>query len=246
MYLLSGRGVLRVLARLDSIYSMDSSNTVAMGKSEVFDHFADVVKALANGRRLELLEVIAQGEHTVEALARMTGLAMTTTSNNLQSLRRVGLVTTRREGTSIYYRLAGGDVLELFIAAKRVALGRYPILADAVQSYMGHPRAHGPSIDPALVTEDMYVIDVRPAEEYEAGHFPGAVSIPAAEVEHRYAEVPQDREVVIYCRGELCRMAREAAAVLRGYGVDAKAMDEGVIEWRVSQEVGLEAAWDYH
>lgn len=211
-------------------------------KQAVFDHLATVAKALSSGRRLELLEVIAQGEHTVEELSRMTGLALTTTSNNLQTLRRSGLVATRREGTSIHYRLAGTDVLELYLAVKRVALHRYPALADALQGYMGAPRAQGPSIDPSLVTEEMYVIDVRPPQEFAAGHFPGAVNIPMDQIEARQAEIPRGREVVMYCRGEMCRMAREAAATLRGLGIDAKAMDEGITEWRAAEEFDLDRA----
>lgn len=227
-------------------YYMESGNSGSAGegptKQEVFDHLATVAKALSSGRRLELLEVIAQGEHTVEELSRMTGLALTTTSNNLQTLRRAGLVATRRDGTSIHYRLAGTDVLELYLAVKSVALRRYPALADAMQGYMGAPRVQGPSIDPALVTEEMYVIDVRPPQEFAAGHFPGAVNIPRDQVEARQAEIPRDCEVVMYCRGQMCRMAREAAATLRGYGIDAKAMDEGVTEWRAAEEFELDHA----
>lgn len=213
-----------------------------VGKQEVFDHFADVIKALGSGRRLEILEVLAQGEHTVESLARMSGLAVTTASNNLQTLKRSGLVATRREGTSIHYRLAGTDVLELFTAAKRVALRRYPTLSSSLQAYLGHPRAQGPTIDPAAVTGDMYVLDVRPRQEYDAGHFPGATCIPRGEIEQRHREVPRDRQVVVYCRGEFCRLAREAAAFLREQGVDARAMDEGVTEWRAAEDFPLDNA----
>ncbi len=107
---------------------------------------------------------------------------------------------------------------------------------------MGEPRAQGPVIDPAAVTSEMFVIDVRPSEEYEAGHFPGAVSFPLAELEDRIEEIPGDAEVVVYCRGELCRLAREAAVLLRERGLDAEAMDEGIVEWRVSREVDLATA----
>lgn len=219
---------------------MTSWNTGEVERREVFDHFADVIKAFGSGRRLELLEVLAQGEHTVESLARLSGLALTTASNNLQVLKRTGLVSTRREGTSIYYRLAGDDVLELFVAAKRVALRRYPSLADSLQSFLGSPRAQGPSIDPAAVTSDMYILDVRPQPEFDAGHFPGAVCIPMDELEQRHGEIPRDTQVVVYCRGELCRLAREAAAFLREHGVSAQAMDEGITEWRAAKEFSLD------
>lgn len=219
---------------------MNTWNYGELGRREVFDHFAEVVKAMGNGRRLELLETLAQGEHSVEVLARKTGLAMTTASNNLQTLKRVGLVETRREGTSIYYRLAGNDVLELFVAAKRVAMHRYPALVDSVEAYLGEAAGPGISIDPADVTEDMFVLDVRPQSEYDAAHFPGAVSIPMDEFEDRIDEIPRDKHVVVYCRGEFCKYAREVAQKLREHGVSAQAMTEGVIEWQASKEIRLD------
>jgi DNA-binding transcriptional ArsR family regulator/rhodanese-related sulfurtransferase len=223
---------------------MNPRNTEEVSKVVVFDAFADVVKTMASGRRLELIELLAQGEHAVESLARMTGMAVTTTSSNLQILRQAGLVVTRRERTTIYYRLAGDDVAELYLAAKRVGLRRDPRLRDAVGAYLGAADGGegGPSIDPAAVTADMTVIDVRPDIEFDAGHFPGALSIPMAELPQRYTQIPAGAAVVVYCRGELCRLAREAAAWLRGRGVDAKAMDEGVIEWRVTKQVTLDVA----
>lgn len=213
-----------------------------MDKVSVFEVFAEAVKAIANGRRLELMELMAQGEHSVEELARLTGMAMTTTSAHLQTLNRAGLVSKRRERSSIYYRLSGDDVAELYTAAKQVALNRYPRLRKELNAYMGQPRAQGPVIDPAAVTSQMFVIDVRPVEEYRSGHFPGAVSFPLAELDERISDLPADREIIVYCRGELCRLAREAAVLLREHGLDAKAMDEGVVEWRASKEIDLGAA----
>lgn len=221
---------------------MSSWNSEVADREAVFDSFAAVVKAVANGRRLELLELMAQGEHSVETLARMTGMAMTTTSAHLQTLKRAGLVRTRRERTSVLYRLAGDDVAELYEAAKRVALDRYPRLRQALDTYLDQPQPQGPVIDPADVTPAMVVIDVRPREEYEAGHFPGAVSIPQDELAARCDEIPPNVTVVVYCRGGLCRMAREAAAWLRERGIEATAMDEGVIEWRATGEVCLDVA----
>lgn len=209
-------------------------------KGAVFDAFAAVVKALANGHRLELLELLAQGEHSVDTLAKRTGMAMTTASAHLQSLKHAGLVKTRRERTTIYYRLAGDDVAELYVAAKRVSLQRSPELRDALTAYMSHPSADGPTIDPAAITSAMTVVDVRPRTEFDAGHFPGAVSMPLEELPERYRELPADAQLVVYCRGEFCRMAREAATWLRERGMDAKAMDEGIVEWRASEEHGLD------
>ena len=221
---------------------MKKENISGLSRADVFDVFAEVMKAVANGRRLELLELMAQNEHAVEDLARMTGMAITTTSAHLQTLKRAGLVLTRRQRTSIYYRLAGDDVAELYTAAKRVALAHNPKLQATLQTYMGEPRAQSPTIDPAAVTSDMFVVDVRPADEYETAHFPGAVSIPLGEIEERYTEIPPGSEVVLYCRGELCRFAREAAVWLRERGIDAKAMDEGIIEWRANKDIILNIA----
>ncbi|WP_440313081.1 metalloregulator ArsR/SmtB family transcription factor [Leucobacter chromiireducens] len=221
---------------------MNDQNTNGLSKADVFDVFAEVTKAIANGRRLELLELMAQGEHSVEDLATLTGMGVTTTSAHLQSLKRAGLVRTRRQRTTIFYRLADDDVAELYTAAKRVALARSSKLRDVVQAYMGEPRAQGPTIDPAAVTSDMFVVDVRPKDEFDAAHFPGAVSIPLTELEDRYAEIPSGVEVALYCRGELCRLSREAAVWLREHGIDAKAMDEGIVEWRATGQIALDAA----
>lgn len=224
-------------------YSMEPWNDgeISAEKADVFDSFAIVVKALANGRRLELVELLAQGEHSVDTLARMSGMAVTTASAHLQSLKQSGVVRTRRERTTIYYRLAGDDVAELYLAAKRVALQHSPALRHVVAGYLGHPSSRAQTIDPAAVTSEMTIIDVRPAEEFSAGHFPGALSIPLAELAERYDEI-RGGEVVVYCRGEFCRMAREAAAWLCDRGIDAKAMDEGVVEWRATKDVTLDVA----
>jgi rhodanese-related sulfurtransferase/DNA-binding transcriptional ArsR family regulator len=218
-------------------YSMESLNSTKAG---VYDSFAAVLKALAHGRRLELVELLAQGEHSVDALARMTGVGVSTVSANLQTLKQAGLVETRRDGTTIHYRLAGDDVAELYVAAKRVGLRRSAALRSSVDSYLG-AAATAPRAAPADVTEDAAILDVRPAIEYEAGHLPGAVSIPLADLATRWTELPAGRRVVVYCRGEFCRMAREAADWLCANGVDAAAMEEGVVEWRASGRVQLDA-----
>lgn len=220
---------------------MKQWNSRELDKLSVYESLADVIRALGNARRLELVELLAQGEHSVEALARMSGIGVTTVSAALQTLKQAGLVNTRRERTTVFYRLAGTDVAELYLAAKRVGLLRYPQLRESLADYLeAAPAGAGvPLIDPAAVTAEMTVIDVRPRQEYEAGHFPGALSIPLHELRDRHAEVPRTG-VVVYCRGEFCRMAREAAVFLRERGVDAAAMEEGVIEWRGSGEYDLD------
>ena len=213
-------------------------------KADVFDALASLVKALGNGRRLELVELLAQGEHSVDDLARMSGMALTTTSAHLQTLKSAGLVRTRRERTTIHYRLAGDDVAELFVAAKRVGLARSPELREALHLYLAEADegTSVPTIDAAAVTSGMTVVDVRPAQEYADGHFPGAVSIPLADLTDRTGQIPPDRPVVLYCRGELCRLARQAAHQLRQRGFDAVAMDDGVLEWRASGTVDVGGA----
>ncbi|MCW1804484.1 MULTISPECIES: ArsR/SmtB family transcription factor [Brachybacterium] len=211
-------------------------------KADVFTAFAEVLKAVSNPRRLELLELMAQGEHSVDALARMSGQGVTTTSAGLQSLRRAGLVATRREGAYIYYRLAGDDVAELYTAAKRVALERYPRMRRSLDEFRGLLDTEVPEMAPSTVTADMLVIDVRPRCEYDAGHFPGALSMPIDEFDRSSREIPEDAIVVLYCRGELCRLAREAAGALRARGIDARVLDEGVVEWRATKEVALDGA----
>lgn len=211
-------------------------------RTDVYEAFAAVMKALANGRRLELIELLAQGEHSVDALARMAGLAVTTTSAHLQSLKQSGLVKTRKERTTVYYRLAGDDVAALFVAAQRVGLSHSAALRDTAVSYLSRPGTTVPIIDREAVTSDMTVIDVRPCDEYDAGHFPGAVSIPLADLPQRYQELSASAQVVLYCRGEFCRMAREAASWLRERGIDARIMNSGMIEWRAAEDVDIDVA----
>ncbi|WP_291750981.1 metalloregulator ArsR/SmtB family transcription factor [Cellulomonas sp. 73-92] len=202
------------------------------------------MKALGNGRRLELLELLAQGEHSVEDLARMSGMALTTTSAHLQRLKAASLVRTRRERTKIYYRLAGDDVAELFVTATRVGLARSPQLREIAQRYLTVADAPNDrsTIMPTAIDSGATIIDVRPAHEFAGGHLPGAWSIPLADLGDRTGEIPAGQPVVLYCRGALCRLARQAAHQLREQGFDAVAMDEGVLEWRARGSAALEGA----
>ncbi|QXC46239.1 ArsR/SmtB family transcription factor [Rhodococcus qingshengii] len=215
-------------------------------KADVYDALAAVVKALGHGKRLELIELLAQGDHSVEELAKLSDTALTTISAHLQTLKHAGLVRTRRERTTIHYSLAGDDVAQMYIASKRVGLLRSPVLRETLNEYLTGAETDaadgGPTIDPSAVTSGMTVVDVRPAHEYHAAHFPGAVSIPLPELPERYREISDDATVVVYCRGEFCRLAREAAQWLRQNGIDAKAMDKGVIEWRSSKAVNLDVS----
>lgn len=213
-----------------------------MSRSGVFDEFAQSLKAVANGRRLELLEIMAQAERSVDQLARLTDMAVTTTSAHLQTLNRAGLVSRRRSGNVVFYQLAGDDVARLYVAAKKLALARYPRMREELMDYLDEPGNQAPVSVAAAVTQSMFVIDVRPAKEYEAGHFPGAVSFPLADLGARTHEIPADEVVVVYCRGEFCRLAHDAVVLLREQDIDARAMDEGIVEWRASGDISLERA----
>ena len=196
-------------------------------KTALFDGFAVVGKALASGRRIELLDVLANGERTVEALAGEVGLSVANTSQHLQVLRQAGLVATRREGTSVHYRLAGPEVFELWRALRSLAAGRLAEVERLAAAYLGDRDQLEPVTREELArrlqdSDRLMVLDVRPAAEYAAGHLPGAVSIPVGELRRRLAELPRDREVVAYCRGPYCAFAHDAVAVLREDGFSAR------------------------
>jgi rhodanese-related sulfurtransferase len=208
-------------------------------KVALFDELARAAKALASGRRLELVDVLANGERTVEALAGEVGLSVANTSQHLQILRQAGLVTTRREGTSIHYRLAAPEVLELWRALRTLAAGRLSEVERLAAAYLGARDELEPVTREELTRrlqdgDDLVVLDVRPAAEYAAGHLPGAVSIPVGELRRRLAELPGDREVVAYCRGPYCAFAHEAVVVLREAGVSARRLEDGLPEWQTA------------
>ncbi|GGC18366.1 ArsR/SmtB family transcription factor [Cellulomonas carbonis] len=206
-------------------------------KDALFDQFARVTKALASPRRLELVDLMAQGERSVEALARATGMNLTTASAHLQALRRARLVTTRRDGTRVYYRLAGPDVAALYLQVQRIAEAHLPDLADAASAFLG------PEDTEEIDRDELWrraragtvtVVDVRPAEEYAGGHIPGALSIPLEQLADRLADLPQDTEVVAYCRGPYCVLSHDAVRMLRDNGRTARRLADGVLEWHAA------------
>jgi rhodanese-related sulfurtransferase/predicted transcriptional regulator len=205
-------------------------------KQALFDGFARVGKALASGRRIELLDVLANGERTVEALARQLGLSVANTSQHLQVLRQAGLVATRREGTSVHYRLATPEVFELWRALRTLASSRLAEVERLAAAYLGARDELEPITRQELARrledgDELVVLDVRPTEEHAAGHLPGAVSIPLAELRRRLAELPRDRQIVAYCRGPFCAFAHEAIAVLTDAGLTARRLEDGLPEW---------------
>ena len=204
-------------------------------KRAVFAEFAVVAQALANPHRVELVELLAQGERSVDDLAQLSELRLTNASQHLQVLRRAGLVTARREGKQVLYAVAGPDVIALLMALCRSAERGMAEIDRIVRSYFQardalEPVSHeelAARLRDGLVT----LIDVRPAEEFAAGHVPGAVNVPLPELPERIASLPAGREVVAYCRGPYCVYAFEAVAALRASGFEARRLVDGYPEW---------------
>ena len=217
----------------------------ADGRTEVFDQLAVVGKAFGSPRRLELVELLAQGERTVDGLARAANLGVSTVSAHLQVLKLANLVATRREGTKIHYRLAGDDVVALFDAMRTVARHRSADVARALEAYLDLPGSGEVGLvdrmELAAMLErgEVTLLDVRPAEEFEAGHIPGARSVPLASLVSQAAALREvvgnsggERVLVTYCRGSFCVMAHDAVRLLSAEGVAALRLEDGMIEWR--------------
>jgi len=205
-------------------------------KTVLFEQFARVSKALASGKRLELLDLLAQGEHTVEALARAMELRLSTVSAHLQTLKRANLVATRRAGTKIYYRLAGVDVAALYALVRTVAGEHLSDVETARIAYLGPDTEHvtREELLERVRSGEVTVLDVRPAEEYAAGHIPGALSIPLDELAERLGDLPADQEIVAYCRGAYCVLAYDAVRLLTARGRPARRLADGMLEWRLA------------
>lgn len=205
-------------------------------KTALFDQFARIGKALGSGSRLELLDLLAQGERTVESLAAAAGLGLSTASAHLQTLKRAHLVDTRREGTKIYYRLAGDDVAALYAVVRALAHRRIPDVEPARREFLGDG-TEAVDRDELLARAragTVTVLDVRPDVEFRAGHIPGAVNIPLAELADRLGELPADQEVVAYCRGAYCVLSHDATRLLNKRGFHARVLSDGMLEWRLA------------
>lgn len=205
-------------------------------KHEIFAQFARVGKALSNGNRLELLEFIAQRERSVDELAKVSGLSVANTSQHLQQLRQAGLVISRKDGLKVYYRLSGGDVISLLDALRKVAERHVSDVERLINSYLTVKDNLEPIPREELlerVRDDLVtVLDVRPPEEYAAGHVPGAVNIPLSKLEEYLKDINPKQEIVAYCRGPHCVLAFDAVARLREKGLKARRMQDGFPEWK--------------
>ena len=204
-------------------------------KDALYDGLAAVAKALGNGRRAELVDVLAQGERPVEELAGEIGQSVANTSHHLQQLLRAGLVRTRRDGTHIYYALAIPRVAELWAAMRDVASTQVAELDGLTTAYLGDRSSLDTITREQLARRvrdgDVVVLDVRPEPEYRAGHIAGAVSLPFKEITRRLRTIPKDRQVVAYCRGPFCVYADDAVRALRRNGYQAARLDDGFPEW---------------
>lgn len=213
---------------------MSSPNVKAL----LFEEFARVSKALGSGNRLELLEFLAQSDRSVDALAKLAGLSVANTSRHLQVLRQAGLVAARKEGLFVYYSVSGAGVVKLLAALQEVAQHNVAEVTKLVTTYL----TSKDSLEPLSVhdlVDRMHnglvtVVDVRPAEEYAAGHLPGAINVPLADIEKNMGQFPSDREVIAYCRGPFCLLSFEAVARLRKKGRQARRLETGFPEWKVA------------
>lgn len=207
-------------------------------KARLYREFARIGKALSSPHRLDILDLLGQGEKDVETLARGSGLGVKNTSAHLRTLRHARLVEGRREGTHVHYRLAGEDVLRLVREVQSVASTRLAEVERVTREFYRDPHGMEPIGAEELLERvrcgEVTVLDVRPADEYRAGHIPGARSIPLDELSSRLGKIPRDQEVVAYCRGPWCMMSLDAVEWLRERGFRARVMKEGVPEWRAA------------
>ncbi len=204
-------------------------------KDAIYQQFARISKALASPHRIELVDLLAQGPRTVDVLARLSDMSLANTSQHLQVLRAAGLVEATKEGLFVTYRLADPKVSELFLALRRVAEARLAEVERIKREFLAE-RAQLEEVDEAALRRrvregDVTVLDVRPPEEYDAGHIPGAISMPLPDLVKQLADLPRKKEIVAYCRGPYCVLAVEAVALLRKKGFRAVRLEEGILDW---------------
>ena len=204
-------------------------------KKTIYEHLARIGKAAASPGRLELLDLLTQGPRAVEALAAQTGQSVANTSHHLQVLRRARLVETEKSGLHVTYRLADPQVGAFFLQLRTLAASRLAEIEQVTRQYLEQRGALDGVGDEELLRRvragEVTVIDVRPGEEYAAGHIPGAISLPVVELKKGRADLPRHREIVAYCRGPYCVMALDAVEILRRRGFRAHRMEQGVLEW---------------
>jgi rhodanese-related sulfurtransferase len=207
-------------------------------KDLLYAQFARIGHALASPKRIELLDLLGQGEKTVETLAEQIATPIKNTSAHLRALRQARLVEWRREGTYVFYRLADDDVFRLLRSFEALGHARLADVQQVVTLYLDGQDQLEPvtfkELRRLMRDDDVTVVDVRPAEEFEAGHVPGALSVPVPELKRRLRELPKDREVIAYCRGRYCVYSLEAVTLLRKNGYRARRAHEGLPDWKVA------------
>lgn len=209
---------------------------ISEAKVALFDALASVAQALGNGRRAEIVDLLAQGERSVEEIAAEISQSVANTSQHLQVLARAGLVRTRREGNRVFYRLASERVGELWAAVREVAVRQVAEVSVLADEYLGEraelEQLSAAELEQRLVRGDVVVLDVRPEPEFRAGHIAGARSAPLPTLEAVVPTLPRQREIVAYCRGPYCVYADDAVRLLRARGLKARRLDVGFPEWR--------------
>ncbi|MGZ9087272.1 MAG: ArsR/SmtB family transcription factor [Rhodoplanes sp.] len=207
-------------------------------KARLYEAIGRVALALGSGGRLQLLELVAQGERSVDTLAVMTGMSIANTSKHLQTLRQAGLVSARKQGLRVYYSIAGDDVAALLATLHKVSEHRVAEINQLLHTWLSH-RDEMEAVPAREVLERakkglVVVLDVRPREEFSAGHLPHSINIPIHELAKRLKELPKRKEVIAYCRGPYCLMSYDAVTLLRKKGMKARRMEAGLPEWRAA------------
>jgi len=214
-----------------------TETTVIDPSTGLYEQFARIGKAVASARRVELLDLLCQGERSVEALAQTAGMSVTNTSQHLQILRAAHLVEARKEGTKVLYRVADEAVCRFFLELCELAHGRLAEVDQLVHRYLEGDGLESLSREELLARMEqgaVVLVDVRPPEEFASGHIAGAVSVPLGLLEELLDTLPADTEVVAYCRGPYCRLASQALEILRAHGVLARRLADGFPEWRLA------------
>ena len=207
-------------------------------KDRLYEQFARTAKAVASPKRIEMLELLAQGEHTVEGVAEATGMGMTNTSAHLKVLRSARLVESRKVGTNVFYRLASDQVAAFVVTLRDLARSRLAEVDEVVRDFFTARDALEPVSRAELIDRtargDVMILDVRPPEEFAAGHIPGALSVPLNRLDATLARLPKRAQIVAYCRGPYCVLAPQAVEQLRAKGFKARRLADGMPEWRLS------------
>jgi rhodanese-related sulfurtransferase len=206
-------------------------------KNKVYQELAKVMKALSNPHRLEILELLAQGDFSVAAIAEETDISGANASQHLQVLKQVQLVDTRREGNHVFYRLVGQSVYKAWKALRDLGIERIAeierVIRDFRESRKSLETLSSSELAKKMKQEDVTIIDVRPKQEFNKGHIAGALNIPVEELSDKLNDLPEDQEIIAYCRGPFCVFADDAVELLNQKGFNAKRLDEGFPEWKL-------------